>query len=165
MKIASKCLTRMFGKERTGYMRQLSPAVATIVSCNQYLADDPNFEPNGVLRILFVMFLLLSLVAFLRIADQNIVCAMWHRTVMVQYTFNEIHALLQISYRNVFRNASIIIGMLKIGYKNLYLMDTAMRPFQTTPLCILDFFVHEDYQRKGYGHTLFDYMLKVPVAN
>ncbi|EFO15252.1 hypothetical protein LOAG_13260 [Loa loa] len=57
-------------------------------------------------------------------------------------------------------NASIIIGLLKIGYKNLYLMDQSMRSFQTAPLCVLDFYVHETLQRQGYGHALFDYMLQ-----
>ncbi|VDK75198.1 unnamed protein product [Onchocerca ochengi] len=57
-------------------------------------------------------------------------------------------------------NTSIIIGLLKIGYKNLYLMDQSMRSFQVTPLCILDFYVHDTLQRQGYGHALFDYMLQ-----
>ncbi|VDM13307.1 unnamed protein product [Wuchereria bancrofti] len=57
-------------------------------------------------------------------------------------------------------NASIIIGLLKIGYKNLYLMDQSMRTFQVAPLCVLDFYVHDTLQRQGYGHALFDYMLQ-----
>ncbi|VDK73483.1 unnamed protein product [Litomosoides sigmodontis] len=57
-------------------------------------------------------------------------------------------------------NASIIIGLLKIGYKNLYLMDQSMRSFKITPLCVLDFYVHDTLQRQGYGHALFDYMLQ-----
>ncbi|MCP9265078.1 Alpha-tubulin N-acetyltransferase [Dirofilaria immitis] len=57
-------------------------------------------------------------------------------------------------------NASIIIGLLKIGYKNLYLMDQCMRSFQVAPLCVLDFYVHDTLQRQGYGHALFDYMLQ-----
>uniref|UniRef100_A0A915PS70 Alpha-tubulin N-acetyltransferase n=1 Tax=Setaria digitata TaxID=48799 RepID=A0A915PS70_9BILA len=57
-------------------------------------------------------------------------------------------------------NSSIIIGLLKIGYKNLYLMDPSMRSFQVAPLCVLDFYVHDTLQRQGYGHTLFNYMLQ-----
>ncbi|VDN00882.1 unnamed protein product [Thelazia callipaeda] len=57
-------------------------------------------------------------------------------------------------------NASIIIGLLKIGYKNLYLTDPSMRLVQVTPLCVLDFYVHDSLQRQGYGHALFDYMLE-----
>ncbi|VDK52526.1 unnamed protein product [Anisakis simplex] len=58
------------------------------------------------------------------------------------------------------RQSSIIIGLLKVGYKCLYLMDSAMRTFKTTPLCILDFYVHNTLQRRGNGHALFEYMLK-----
>lgn len=36
-----------------------------------------------------------------------------------------------------------------------------MRSFQVTPLCVLDFYVHDTLQRQGYGHALFDYMLQV----
>ncbi|KAL3991030.1 Touch receptor neuron protein Mec-17 family protein [Acanthocheilonema viteae] len=57
-------------------------------------------------------------------------------------------------------NASIIIGLLKIGYRNLYLMDRSMRSFKVAPLCVLDFYVHDTLQRQGYGHALFDYMLQ-----
>uniref|UniRef100_A0A0R3S5M8 Alpha-tubulin N-acetyltransferase n=1 Tax=Elaeophora elaphi TaxID=1147741 RepID=A0A0R3S5M8_9BILA len=56
--------------------------------------------------------------------------------------------------------ASIIIGLLKIGYKNLYLMDQSMKSFKVAPLCVLDFYVHDTLQRQGYGHALFDYMLQ-----
>ncbi|VDN53267.1 unnamed protein product [Dracunculus medinensis] len=55
---------------------------------------------------------------------------------------------------------NIIIGLLKIGYKNLYLTDEKNQTYQTTPLCILDFYIHDSLQRRGYGHTLFDYMLQ-----
>ncbi|KAK6113983.1 Touch receptor neuron protein Mec-17 family protein [Brugia pahangi] len=58
------------------------------------------------------------------------------------------------------KNASVIIGLLKIGYKNLYLTDESMQTFQVSPLCVLDFYVHDTLQRQGYGHALFDYMLK-----
>ncbi|CAG9539814.1 unnamed protein product [Cercopithifilaria johnstoni] len=57
-------------------------------------------------------------------------------------------------------NSSIIIGLLKIGYKNLYLMDQSTRSFEVVPLCVLDFYVHDTLQRQGYGHALFDYMLQ-----
>lgn len=60
-----------------------------------------------------------------------------------------------------FSGRNIIIGLLKIGYKNLYLTDEKNQTYQTTPLCILDFYIHDSLQRRGYGHTLFDYMLQV----
>uniref|UniRef100_A0A914SKF9 N-acetyltransferase domain-containing protein n=1 Tax=Parascaris equorum TaxID=6256 RepID=A0A914SKF9_PAREQ len=59
------------------------------------------------------------------------------------------------------RNSSIVIGLLKIGYKCLYLVDTTMKTFKTTPLCVLDFYVHDTLQRMGNGHSLFECMLQV----
>ncbi|VDM37534.1 unnamed protein product [Toxocara canis] len=56
--------------------------------------------------------------------------------------------------------SSIVIGILKIGYKCLYLMDASMKTFKTTPLCILDFYVHDTLQRRGNGHALFEYMIQ-----
>uniref|UniRef100_A0A915BYW2 Alpha-tubulin N-acetyltransferase n=1 Tax=Parascaris univalens TaxID=6257 RepID=A0A915BYW2_PARUN len=57
-------------------------------------------------------------------------------------------------------NSSIVIGLLKIGYKCLYLVDTTMKTFKTTPLCVLDFYVHDTLQRMGNGHSLFECMLQ-----
>jgi hypothetical protein len=36
---------------------------------------------------------------------------------------------------------------------------------QVTPLCVLDFYIHENYQRLGYGKILFDYMLSVEMVS
>lgn len=52
-----------------------------------------------------------------------------------------------------------IIGMIKIGYKKLYLYNNQNHN-QYQPLCILDFYIHESMQRKGYGKKLYDIMLE-----
>lgn len=52
------------------------------------------------------------------------------------------------------------IGILKTGRKNLYLFDTKGEQRQVSPVCILDFYVHESQQRNGKGKLLFEYMLK-----
>jgi hypothetical protein len=57
-------------------------------------------------------------------------------------------------------NLSIIVGMLKIGRKKLYIRDMRERSYELTPICILDFYVHETLQRQGHGHHLYDFMLK-----
>lgn len=55
-----------------------------------------------------------------------------------------------------------MIGLLKVGNRSLYLYDAAMKECkQSAPLCILDFYVHESRQRKGFGHQLFDFMINV----
>lgn len=62
----------------------------------------------------------------------------------------------------MFRNTSIVLGILKVGPKKLYLLDGAgKQQYEEKPLCILDFYVHEDVQRQGNGHKLYDYMLCV----
>ncbi|XP_042215680.1 alpha-tubulin N-acetyltransferase-like isoform X3 [Homarus americanus] len=54
----------------------------------------------------------------------------------------------------------LLVGMLKIGRKKLFLLDTSQRTKECAPLCVLDFYIHESRQRRGYGRRLFDYMLR-----
>lgn len=42
-----------------------------------------------------------------------------------------------------------IIGMLKVGPKKLFLQDRNDRIVQIAPLCVLDFYIDECYQRQG----------------
>ncbi|MCL4151557.1 UNVERIFIED_CONTAM: hypothetical protein GTU68_067052 [Idotea baltica] len=53
--------------------------------------------------------------------------------------------------------------MLKIGRKKLFLMDENQVTREVAPMCVLDFYIHESRQRRGYGRKLFDYMLTVRV--
>ncbi|GIX97046.1 alpha-tubulin N-acetyltransferase 1 [Caerostris darwini] len=53
-----------------------------------------------------------------------------------------------------------IIGMLKVGMKRLFVCDEVGAYHEVDPLCVLDFYVHESKQRCGFGHELFDAMLK-----
>ncbi|CEF70021.1 Alpha-tubulin N-acetyltransferase 1 [Strongyloides ratti] len=55
---------------------------------------------------------------------------------------------------------SIVVGILKVGRKKLYLLDDKLQRYEVTPLCILDFYVHNTLQRKGNGHKIFEEMLK-----
>ena len=43
------------------------------------------------------------------------------------------------------------LGFLKTGKKNLFHRDYAGNVKQITPLCVLDFYVHESVQRNGIG--------------
>uniref|UniRef100_A0A1B6H6G6 Alpha-tubulin N-acetyltransferase n=1 Tax=Homalodisca liturata TaxID=320908 RepID=A0A1B6H6G6_9HEMI len=52
-----------------------------------------------------------------------------------------------------------VVGLLKIGVKNLFLFDETGMVHEMKSLCILDFYVHESKQRSGYGKKLYDYML------
>lgn len=44
-------------------------------------------------------------------------------------------------------------------------MDESERQVQIEPLCVLDFYVGENCQRKGYGRRLFDFMLTMENQN
>ncbi len=69
------------------------------------------------------------------------------------------------TYSNLYeyprRNLGSVIGILKVGSKHLYVYDTNGQVHERTPLCVLDFYVHESKQRLGYGKRLFDTMLEV----
>jgi len=52
-------------------------------------------------------------------------------------------------------------GLLKVGEKNIFYRDPAGKVRELTPVCVLDFYVHESVQRKGVGHQLFMRMLEV----
>jgi len=54
-----------------------------------------------------------------------------------------------------------IVGLLKVGKKHLFVHDSLGRNHEMKPLCILDFFVNESIQRRGYGKVLFDFMLEM----
>lgn len=51
------------------------------------------------------------------------------------------------------------MGLLKMGWKNLYLFTLAGQCIQKKSLCVLDFYVHESMQRRGCGIVLFEHML------
>lgn len=43
------------------------------------------------------------------------------------------------------------IGFLKIGSKKLFFWNEMNKIKELKPLCLLDFYVSENYQRNGYG--------------
>merc|ERR1712212_1179634 len=53
-----------------------------------------------------------------------------------------------------------VFGFIKVGHKPLFIMDLNGNQLEVNPLCVLDFYVLEDYQRCGYGKKLFEFMLK-----
>ena len=53
-----------------------------------------------------------------------------------------------------------VAGILKTGEKKLFYRDGLGKCKEMTPLCVLDFYVHEDLQRCGYGKELFEKMLE-----
>ena len=60
-----------------------------------------------------------------------------------------------------FSGHGAIVGILKVGWKRLFVYDRHGQQWEMNPLCVLDFYVHESRQRMGCGRRLFDFMLKV----
>ena len=54
--------------------------------------------------------------------------------------------------------------MLKVGEKKLFIYDNQGQNHEMSPLCVLDFYVCEQQQRKGYGKSIFDMMLHMENA-
>ena len=52
------------------------------------------------------------------------------------------------------------IGILKIGFKKLFVRNRAGEIIEMNPLSVLDFYVHESMQRGGHGKEIFEKMLK-----
>jgi len=53
-----------------------------------------------------------------------------------------------------------VVGLLKAGRKNLFLLDRLGEQNEVYPTCVLDFYVHESRQRSGCGKILFQLMLR-----
>eukprot|EP00163_Fabomonas_tropica_P012762 TRINITY_DN24121_c0_g1_i1.p1 TRINITY_DN24121_c0_g1~~TRINITY_DN24121_c0_g1_i1.p1 ORF type:complete len:513 (-),score=18.52 TRINITY_DN24121_c0_g1_i1:198-1736(-) len=54
----------------------------------------------------------------------------------------------------------VATGILKVGYKKLFIRAASGQMHEITPLCVLDFYVHESRQRTGLGKLLFEHMLR-----
>jgi alpha-tubulin N-acetyltransferase 1 len=50
--------------------------------------------------------------------------------------------------------------MLKVGSRKLFIRNEQGQIKEITPLCVLDFYVHESCQRGGVGKKLFELMLE-----
>jgi len=62
--------------------------------------------------------------------------------------------------KSIAKMDSKVLGFIKVGVKKLFLFDRAGHHHEMLPLCVLDFYVHEDFQRKGCGLKLFNFMLQ-----
>jgi len=58
-----------------------------------------------------------------------------------------------------------VYGFIKIGHKPLFVMDANGNQLEVNPLCVLDFYVLEEYQRNGFGLKLFANMLRDQSIN
>jgi GNAT superfamily N-acetyltransferase len=63
-----------------------------------------------------------------------------------------------------FSGQGSVVGLLKVGRKNLFVFDAAGAHHEMQALCVLDFYVHESKQRMGCGKALYEYMLRVSVS-
>ena len=49
-----------------------------------------------------------------------------------------------------------VLGGLKIGTKQLFVYVPGSGQMKCQPVCVLDFYVHRDYQRLDIGKALFE---------
>ncbi|CAF3419346.1 unnamed protein product [Rotaria sp. Silwood1] len=75
------------------------------------------------------------------------------------------HRLYLVKNSTDHNNLGSVIGLLKVGAKHLFVYDSHGQVHERTPLCVLDFFVHESKQRSGYGKKLFEAMLEFEKCN
>jgi GNAT superfamily N-acetyltransferase len=77
------------------------------------------------------------------------------------HTLGETNARLYLMAHRGPSGAPVVVGLLKVGQKQLFHWDANGRmhelPNQT---CVLDFYVHEDFQRGGFGKLIFGAMLQ-----
>lgn len=58
------------------------------------------------------------------------------------------------------RGHFIVVGLMKVGWKKLYVHDRNGSPNEAMVFCLLDFYISETRQRRGYGIKLMGYVLK-----
>ena len=67
----------------------------------------------------------------------------------------------QIIYLLLDRSKHLIIGLIKMGIKNLFYRHLNGQIDELfNSICCLDFYIHYNAQRRGFGRVLFDYMLQ-----
>lgn len=68
-----------------------------------------------------------------------------------------------VSYNVTNLNQKVIHGYLKYGVKDLFFYRKNGIISQSSPICLLDFYVDESVQRGGIGISLFKKMLEVHI--
>jgi hypothetical protein len=58
-----------------------------------------------------------------------------------------------------FKSTTHLLGFIRMGSKHLIAMGETGGHFHISPLCVLDFYVSESYQRYGHGREIFEFML------
>jgi len=51
-----------------------------------------------------------------------------------------------------------LIAFLKVGYKRLFFWDELYKIRELNPLCVLDFYVNDEYQRNGFGKVVTNFI-------
>ena len=75
-------------------------------------------------------------------------------------TYSEVSGSDNHLYIKVSDDGKSAIGFCKVGYRRLFLWDHLGEQHELNLLCLLDFYVCSQIQRRGYGKQLIDRMLK-----
>ena len=68
--------------------------------------------------------------------------------------------VLHVCSEKVSSKKTVVVGIIKTGKKKLFIYNDSPVLHEIEPLCVLDFYVHESFQRKGYGKKLFEHVLQ-----
>ena len=68
--------------------------------------------------------------------------------------------VLHVCTEEVTARKTVVVGIIKTGRKKLFIYNDSPVLHEIEPVCILDFYVHESVQRKGYGKKLFEHVLQ-----
>ncbi|VDD79755.1 unnamed protein product [Mesocestoides corti] len=60
-------------------------------------------------------------------------------------------------------DTNFLLSFLKVGEKKLFLFNNYGEYFEVEPVCVLDFYIKEECQRKGYGRELFEDIQKIEL--
>lgn len=60
----------------------------------------------------------------------------------------------------VFTEGKQVVGIIKVGRKKLFIRNELDVHKEISPMCVLDFYVHESRQRTGRGKMLFEAMME-----
>ena len=68
--------------------------------------------------------------------------------------------VLHVCAERITPRKTVVVGIIKTGRKKLFIYNDSPVLQEIEPVCVLDFYVHESFQRKGYGKKLFEHVLQ-----
>jgi len=83
----------------------------------------------------------------LKVSDKSVSFSHVENRLFFQCRTHEEHSVYLLLDREANDGLGAVVGMLKVGRKNLFLLDSSGQQRETYAMCVLDFYVHERRQR------------------